>query len=80
MKMFTDCSGDCKECQISYGGGCLAGHGDDDFIRVTEKGIRRLMKNNPEYYKKDWKKWDADKKIIEIFPDMKEEIELFMRG
>jgi len=31
MKLFSECSGACEDCVIHYTGGCLAGHGDDDF-------------------------------------------------
>jgi len=52
MKMFSDCSGKCEDCAIDYYGGCLAGHGDDDFIPMTE--IRAIefikkYKNNKSY-------------------------------
>lgn len=37
MKMFSDCSGEC--CVCSCAGGCLAGHGDDDFSPAREEVI-----------------------------------------
>ncbi|MDA3780209.1 MAG: hypothetical protein PF487_08360 [Bacteroidales bacterium] len=37
MWKFTECSGECEDCLIHYMGGCLAGHGDDDFIPMTEE-------------------------------------------
>lgn len=41
MKMFSDCSGEC--CVCACGGGCLAGHGDDDFHPAsTEQIVKRL--------------------------------------
>ena len=41
--MFTECSGEC--CVCACGGGCLAGHGDDDFSPATkEQIIERLDK------------------------------------
>lgn len=37
MKMFSDCSGEC--CVCACGGGCLAGHGDDDFWPASSEVI-----------------------------------------
>jgi hypothetical protein len=60
MKFFSDCSGSCNDCALGYTG-CLAGHGDDDFVQLTESDIphilrfaddsqvNRLMENHPEY-------------------------------
>lgn len=43
MKFFSDCSGEC--CVCGCGGGCLAGHGDDDFYLASkEKIIENLDK------------------------------------
>lgn len=49
MKMFSDCSGEC--CVCSCAGGCLAGHGDDDFcVASKEQIIKRLDKGRyPKY-------------------------------
>lgn len=45
MKMFSNCSGSCCICSMSTGG-CLAGHGDDDFALASyEELIRRLSVN-----------------------------------
>ena len=44
MKMFSDCSGPCETCYIHYTGGCLAGHGDDDYIYASPKEIVELKK------------------------------------
>lgn len=50
MKMFSDCSGECCICDCS--GGCLAGHGDDDFIPASkEKIIENLDNNRYERYR-----------------------------
>lgn len=35
------CSGPCETCRIHYVGGCLAGHGDDDYDPVDEKWIQK---------------------------------------
>lgn len=42
--MFTDCSGECKDCVISYHGCCLAGHGDDDFTPITIEDAETLIR------------------------------------
>jgi hypothetical protein len=39
MKMFSDCS-DCQTCKIHYTGGCLAGHGDDDYVYASPEWIK----------------------------------------
>jgi hypothetical protein len=41
--MFSDCCGDCKDCVTHYTGGCLAGHGDDDFLQVTIEHAREIL-------------------------------------
>jgi hypothetical protein len=46
MKMFSDCSGECNDCFIYYVGGCLAGHGDDDFIPITKQEAVKLITEN----------------------------------
>lgn len=44
MKMFSDCSGSCVTCTAS-GGGCLAGHGDDDYSPISkEEALARIEK------------------------------------
>lgn len=42
MKMFSDCSGPCETCKTYYTGGCLAGHGDDEYIHAPLEWIERL--------------------------------------
>ena len=44
MKMFSDCSGPC-ECIANFIGGCLAGHGDDDFQQITIDNAKDLLAN-----------------------------------
>lgn len=46
MKQFTDCSGSCEDCLIHYIGGCLAGHGDNDFIQIRKKDAVKLINKN----------------------------------
>ena len=49
MKMFSDCSGECCVCSVA--GGCLAGHGDDDFWPASkEQIIERLDKGRFKDY------------------------------
>jgi len=50
MKMFSDCRGPCQTCQVYYIGGCLAGHGDDDYVHATADWIKQFYK---EKEKKD---------------------------
>ena len=70
MKMFTDCSGQCKDCYMNYVGGCLAGHGDDDFTQITRKEAIHIIK-------KGWVKYDSDIKILyEMFPGIERKIKL----
>ncbi len=45
MEMFSDCSGPCHFCAISYYSLCLAGHGDDEFISLSLKGLKEVYKN-----------------------------------
>lgn len=42
----TKCRGECKDCASHYGGGCLAGHGDDDFWPVTEDMAKQFLARN----------------------------------
>jgi hypothetical protein len=44
MKMFSDCRGECAIC--GCGGGCLAGHGDDDWCPATETQLTNRLNNN----------------------------------
>jgi len=43
MKLFSDCSGPCETCKIHYTGGCLAGHGDDDYVHADPEWIGCLV-------------------------------------
>jgi hypothetical protein len=54
MEMFSDCSGPCEECQVYYLGGCLAGHGDDDFTQITIDDAKRILelKHTEDFRKK----------------------------
>ena len=42
--MFSDCSGPCETCRTHYTGGCLAGHGDDDYVYASPEWIKTYRK------------------------------------
>ena len=42
MKMFSDCSGPCCLC-VCHGGGCVAGHGDDEFYPADIHQLRKFL-------------------------------------
>jgi hypothetical protein len=46
MKLFSDCSGPCETCKIYYTGGCLAGHGDDDYVHASQEWIEAWRLEN----------------------------------
>lgn len=70
MKMFSDCSGSCKDCCINYSGGCLAGHGDDDFTQITEGDAINIIKRG-------WIKSDSDMKaLFKMFPNIERTLKL----
>jgi hypothetical protein len=86
MKMFSDCSGPCKTCKINYIGGCLAGHGDNDYCYaspewIKEKGLKYQEEHRIEIAKRldDYEKWKnqkSNKPIPPIIPT--EEINLII--
>jgi hypothetical protein len=43
MKLFSTCS-DCETCKIHYYGGCLAGHGDDDYDYASPEWIENFRR------------------------------------
>jgi len=53
MKMFSDCSGPCDKCVTHYTGGCLAGHGDDDFCYIDKECFDRLIKRDLSKHQKE---------------------------
>ena len=64
MSMFqlgSNCS-DCKHCTCHYFNCCLAGHGDDDFSRLTKEQFDKLME------KEDLKQYLREE-LIEYFPE-----------
>ena len=61
--MFSDCSSTCNKCYSYFVGGCLAGHGDDDFNAMTlEKAKRALIKNQIDKCHK--------KELFTLFPEL----------
>ncbi len=72
MKMFSSCSSGCEECVIFYTGGCIAGHGDNDFYRITKKIAKRLIKedklkeDNLELLKKKFPNLDNPRNLFTI--------------
>lgn len=44
MKMFSNCSGPCETCRTHFTGGCLAGHGDDDYSYASPEWIAEHQK------------------------------------
>jgi len=45
MEMFSRCAGKCKDCVTHFTGGCMAGHGDDDFELITEEWAIKILQN-----------------------------------
>jgi len=46
--MFSDCKEDCILCRIYGSGGCLAGHGDDDFCWASKEVLFKRLEANPK--------------------------------
>ena len=55
MKIGSDCSGPCNTCKVSYVGGCLAGHGDDDYCYASPEWITA--------YKEEKERKDAENMV-----------------
>lgn len=83
--MFSDCSGPCETCRIHYLGGCLAGHGDDDYSEATPEWIETIGKAAYERHQewmKNWlKKWrDIEDQKIERVKQQTEKVDLYIRN
>jgi len=39
MKLFSNCSGPCETCKTHHTGGCLAGHGDDEYVHADPEWL-----------------------------------------
>lgn len=63
MKMFSDCSGPCETCRTHFTGGCLAGHGDDDYSYASPEWIAQHQEENKvetnELSKEPLSVWEA---------------------
>jgi hypothetical protein len=58
MKMFSDCSGPCVVCACT--GGCLAGHGDDDFSVAPTEQLRKRLETGRWGGKNDGRALDSE--------------------
>ena len=72
MKMFSNCSGECKTCYIHYVGGCLAGHGDDDYIEITLEKAREALDNG---YVKSY----LIDKLYKMFPELNNDMQMLKK-
>lgn len=70
MKMFSDCSGPCSQCVIHFSGGCLAGHGDDDFQQVRASDAARLLRRGDL-------RPSAVAELAKMFPDV---VKAYLQG
>ena len=61
MKMFSDCSGECIVCVGS--GGCLAGHGDDDFAPMGRERLQKIVETG---YHPGWKRQLPETEIARV--------------
>ncbi len=41
IQLGTQCSGPCVSCQTNYVGGCVAGHGDDEYVFADPNWIQK---------------------------------------
>ena len=48
MKIGSDCSGPCILCACS--GGCLAGHGDDDYVPISLALAEKMLETKKRRY------------------------------
>ena len=63
MVMFSNCSGQCKDCYCYFVDACIAGHGDDHFTQITKKEAIRIIRNG-------WAKERQLKELFERYPDI----------
>lgn len=54
MKFFSICS-DCLTCACS--GGCLAGHGDDDYVRASNAELKKRLDKYENILRNKTKGW-----------------------
>ncbi len=67
MKMFSDCAGRCEDCFCHFVGGCLAGHGDDDFQKVTEDDLYKTYSRIGLHNVDRWRKEIAFKRFPNLY-------------
>lgn len=65
MKIGSDCSGPCVVCISS--GGCLAGHGDDDFEVMSEEELKKMLLTEIHPNQKRDLSWDEIKIVEEWY-------------
>lgn len=63
MEMFSRCVSKCDTCYISFVGGCLAGHGDDDYTQMTLERAKKALSNN-------WVNPYMKEKLFKLFPEL----------
>jgi len=73
MKMFSECASKCDTCHSALISTCLAGHGDDDYYKLTEKDLLDAMTRHPVILRDKWK-YGLYTKVIAMFPHLETEI------
>ena len=73
MQIGSNCASKCDTCYISFVGGCIAGHGDDDYSPMTKEKAEEALKNR---FVREYRK----KKLYEMYPDLRPEIPKFATG
>ena len=54
MLMFSACSGPCETCKTHFTGGCLAGHGDDEYDHASPGWVAAAEKQFEEENRCDY--------------------------
>lgn len=62
MYFGSSCSGECVVCACS-GGGCLAGHGDDDYQLASKEQLIAIIKTG-RYGAKEYNRYLTDDEIF----------------
>jgi len=65
MEFFSDCSGPCETCHSHFTGGCLTGHEDDCYYRITKKNAKVLID-------KGYVEESLLPSLYSLFPDLKD--------
>jgi len=61
--MFSECALKCDTCYISFVDKCVAGHGDDDYSKMTLEKAKEALDNN-------WIKPSKKEKLFKMFPEL----------